>query len=115
MAGVVQFSAWCVVAIAIVGLTAPLRGHLPRTAAVLLATGLTAAASGASYGIDAIWAVTTGQPQLVDQDLAAGLIAMGPAALLLPGRSSAWGSPTYAPEWSRRPTAAETPRVAANG
>lgn len=82
--GVLQFYAWTVVAIAFVGLTARLRDHFPRTAATLLATGLIAAASGASYGIDAIWAVTTDQPQLVDQELAAGLAAMGPAALLLP-------------------------------
>ncbi len=82
--GVLQFYALGVLTIAIVALVAPLRPILPRTAAVLLATGLLTGVFGASYGIDAIWAATTGLPQLVDQDLAAGLIAMGPGALVLP-------------------------------
>jgi hypothetical protein len=82
--GVLQFYALGALTIAIVALVAPLRPIMPRTAAVLLATGLLTDVFSASYGIDAISAVTTGLPQLVDQDLAAGLIAMGPGALVLP-------------------------------
>lgn len=82
--GVLQFYAWGVVAIAVVGLVGPLRERLPRTAALLLATGVLAGVFGASYGIDSIWATVTGQPQLVDQEVTAGLVAMGPGALVLP-------------------------------
>lgn len=82
--GVIQFYAFGVFTIALVGLIGPLRYLLPRTAAVLLATGVLAGISGAGYGIDSIWAAVTEQPQLVDQDLAAGLLAMAPAALLFP-------------------------------
>ena len=82
--GVLQFYALGALTIAIVGLVAPLRQVMPRTAAVLLTTGLLTGVFGASYGIDAIWAATTGLPQLVDQDLTAGMIAMGPGALVLP-------------------------------
>lgn len=82
--GVLQFYAWGVVAIAVVGLVGPLRERLPRTAALLLATGILAGVFGASYGIDSIWATVTGQPQLVDQEVTAGLVAMGPGGLVLP-------------------------------
>jgi hypothetical protein len=50
----------------------------------VLGLGLITAASGASYGVDSMWAAITGMPQLVDQgNDTVGFAAMAPPAVTL--------------------------------
>lgn len=81
--GALQLYAWSILGIAVVGLTLPLRHLLPRTAAVALGLGLITAATGASYGVDSMWAAITDMPQLVDQGDPVAFAAMAPPAATL--------------------------------
>lgn len=81
--GALQLYAWSILCIAIVGLALPLRHLLPRTAAVALGLGLITAATGASYGVDSMWANITDMPQLVDQGNPVAFAAMAPPAATL--------------------------------
>lgn len=81
--GALQLYAWSILGLAIVGLVLPLRYVLPRTASVALGLGLFTAATGASYGVDSMWAAITGMPQLVDQGSPVAFAAMAPPAATL--------------------------------
>ncbi len=81
--GAIQLYAWSVLGIAIVGLVLPLRHRFPRTAAAALGLGLVTAATGASYGVDSMWAAITAMPQLVDQGDPVASAAMAPPAVTL--------------------------------
>jgi hypothetical protein len=81
--GALQLYAWSILAIAIVGLALPLRHGSPRTAATALGLGLVTAATGASYGVDSMWAAITAMPQLVDQGQPVAFAAMAPPAITL--------------------------------
>jgi hypothetical protein len=82
--GALQVYAYGVFGIAVVGLVLPIRHRLPRTAAAALGLGLITAATGASYGVDSMWAAITGMPQLVDQgNDTVGFVAMAPPAATL--------------------------------
>lgn len=81
--GAIQLYAWSVLGIAIVGLALPLRLRFPRATAAALGLGLVTAATGASYGVDSMWAAITAMPQLVDQGDPVASAAMAPPAVTL--------------------------------
>lgn len=81
--GALQLYAWSILCLAVVGLVLPLRYVLPRTAAAALGLGLITAATGASYGVDSMWAAITDMPQLVDQGSPVAFAAMAPPAATL--------------------------------
>jgi len=89
LGGMLLVFAFCLFAVAFVGLTRPLESKAPMAAALLLVFGIVTAVVGAGHGVDTIWAAIADQPRLIDQatesrSLTAGAIALAPLGAAFP-------------------------------